>query len=193
MNQKRASAQVVIVVVSALSLFLFSVLLILVISANYFGHARFDYQIAGSTEIDIPRGNWMQSSYSLGVDGVSSPATVSFDHTRVTSDGDAMSTMFMMTFPTKEPAIQFPFLRVSHWDDDFYSRTEVKLNAIVLLVGFALLPLWRFVARPFIRLRRLRRGQCRECGYDLSANTTGVCPECGTKFFEVSGAALRAE
>jgi hypothetical protein len=25
-----------------------------------------------------------------------------------------------------------------------------------------------------------RRGLCVECGYDLTANASGVCPECGT-------------
>jgi uncharacterized paraquat-inducible protein A len=27
---------------------------------------------------------------------------------------------------------------------------------------------------------RRARGQCAECGYDLTGNTSGVCPECGT-------------
>jgi hypothetical protein len=29
------------------------------------------------------------------------------------------------------------------------------------------------------RLLRARPGLCRRCGYDLTGNTTGVCPECG--------------
>ena len=29
--------------------------------------------------------------------------------------------------------------------------------------------------------RRWRRGQCLKCGYSLMGNTSGVCPECGTK------------
>ena len=27
---------------------------------------------------------------------------------------------------------------------------------------------------------RRRRGQCVRCGYDLTGNTSGTCPECGT-------------
>jgi hypothetical protein len=39
-------------------------------------------------------------------------------------------------------------------------------------------------AREGVRLlrghRRLRRGCCPACGYDLTGNTSGTCPECGT-------------
>lgn len=30
------------------------------------------------------------------------------------------------------------------------------------------------------RYTRWRAGQCTSCGYDLHANTSGVCPECGS-------------
>ena len=31
------------------------------------------------------------------------------------------------------------------------------------------------------RLRRADLRPCRKCGYDLTGNTSGTCPECGTK------------
>jgi hypothetical protein len=31
------------------------------------------------------------------------------------------------------------------------------------------------------RRQRSRSGRCPYCGYDLTGNTTGICPECGTK------------
>ena len=40
-------------------------------------------------------------------------------------------------------------------------------------------PLWVKQARRDARARRRRRGQCPHCGYDLSGNASGVCPECG--------------
>ena len=36
------------------------------------------------------------------------------------------------------------------------------------------------LARPMIRARRRRPGSCVTCGYDLTGNTSGRCPECGT-------------
>jgi len=36
------------------------------------------------------------------------------------------------------------------------------------------------VAEAYRRYRRRCRGLCWECGYDLTGNESGVCPECGT-------------
>ncbi len=40
-----------------------------------------------------------------------------------------------------------------------------------------------FVGLPFVILEHLRRrrppGHCRKCGYDLTGNVSGRCPECG--------------
>ena len=42
----------------------------------------------------------------------------------------------------------------------------------LLVIGSATILLWR-------RDRRFPPGHCRECGYDLTGNTSGVCSECG--------------
>ena len=34
---------------------------------------------------------------------------------------------------------------------------------------------------PLRRRRRRKRGLCLQCGYNLTGNTTGVCPECSQK------------
>jgi hypothetical protein len=54
-------------------------------------------------------------------------------------------------------------------------------------VAFVILPAalagllgWDLIDRPNARRRRrLRNGQCIRCGYDLTGNVSGVCPECG--------------
>jgi len=45
------------------------------------------------------------------------------------------------------------------------------------------------LVRGMRRRRRIFRGMCRKCGYDLRGSS-GVCPECGTKI-ETTGGALR--
>lgn len=49
------------------------------------------------------------------------------------------------------------------------------------------IPLWiplGLIALPTLWMwwldRRPGRGMCRSCGYNLTGNTSGVCPECGT-------------
>ena len=37
-----------------------------------------------------------------------------------------------------------------------------------------------YIRRASIRHRRWRDGLCVHCGYDLTGNESGVCPECGT-------------
>ncbi len=54
-----------------------------------------------------------------------------------------------------------------------------------LAVGLAILPTARLIAR---RINRPRAGCCRRCGYDLTGNTSGVCPECGTPVAGKAGA-----
>jgi ribosomal protein L32 len=41
------------------------------------------------------------------------------------------------------------------------------------------LRLGRWATRAATTRRRRRRNQCPHCSYDLTANVTGVCPECG--------------
>ena len=40
-------------------------------------------------------------------------------------------------------------------------------------------PTIAFICGPFRRRRRRRRGECVPCGYNLTGNVSGVCPECG--------------
>ena len=57
------------------------------------------------------------------------------------------------------------------------SRREVEVPYWCAALTFALLPAARLAGARRKR-RRVRRGLCRRCGYDLRA-TPGRCPECG--------------
>ena len=60
-------------------------------------------------------------------------------------------------------------------------QVETKMWCLEILVGlYPILAAMRF-PRRLARFRR-RRGLCVKCGYNLTGNTTGTCPECGTKF-----------
>ena len=47
------------------------------------------------------------------------------------------------------------------------------------IVAFGTYPLTAFIRGPVRRWRRRRKGLCIKCGYDLTGNISGVCPECG--------------
>jgi hypothetical protein len=68
--------------------------------------------------------------------------------------------------------------------DDVYQRDRgVVFPHGALVVVFALLPLLKAtqLARRAIARRRISRGFCGKCGYDLRASD-GRCPECGETF-----------
>lgn len=53
-----------------------------------------------------------------------------------------------------------------------------------LWLPFSLLtvyPTIAFVRGPLRRWRRRQKGLCLRCGYNLTGNVSGICPECGTK------------
>jgi hypothetical protein len=49
---------------------------------------------------------------------------------------------------------------------------------VLVLLGGA--RYWVVAWSSYRRRRRRRRGVCVTCGYDLTGNVSGVCPECGT-------------
>jgi hypothetical protein len=66
--------------------------------------------------------------------------------------------------------------RVSVLDGTYYFDVLVVLWApMVLAVGAGL-----WLVCKDRRLRQLLAGCCKACGYNLTGNTSGTCPECGT-------------
>ncbi|UCE61532.1 MAG: hypothetical protein JSU63_07235 [Phycisphaerales bacterium] len=62
--------------------------------------------------------------------------------------------------------------------------TQVGIHYLLLLVILALYLTITFIRGPFRRWRRRRRNSCLGCGYDLTGNVSGVCPECGGELEE---------
>ncbi|UCE59596.1 MAG: hypothetical protein JSU63_19400 [Phycisphaerales bacterium] len=57
------------------------------------------------------------------------------------------------------------------------SGVFVPLFWVALLTG--IYPTIACIRGPLRRWRRRRKGLCLNCGYDLTGNESGVCPECG--------------
>ncbi len=59
-----------------------------------------------------------------------------------------------------------------------YVRFPLWIPALLLIIT----PIRSAIKGPIIQRRRKKRGECIHCGYNLTGNTTGVCPECGNEF-----------
>ena len=60
------------------------------------------------------------------------------------------------------------------WPKRYRSIIGIPLWMPFLALGIPSFIVWRRVRKP-------RVGHCADCGYDLTGNTSGVCPECGSK------------
>ena len=88
-------------------------------------------------------------------------------------------------YPPIEREIKFGdtlgiYYRYFRWTDSTLWTLMVSLAYPA--AAFAALPAYRVARRlrRFLRRRRIKPGHCTTCGYDLTGNTTGRCPECGT-------------
>lgn len=107
-------------------------------------------------------------------------------------------TVFIRQYSTPRPGIGFPMqyrpvelrtwanvLEIKFPDYEIFidarmTSCQVALPAwtVALVLGFSWL--WLYARAR----RRRRRPECEHCGYNLIANISGVCPECGTSIPE---------
>ena len=64
------------------------------------------------------------------------------------------------------------------WRPHYIFDPQSTCRALIMplfwpVIAFALHPIWYVATRPRVKL-----GHC-PCGYDLTGNTSGKCPECG--------------
>jgi len=67
--------------------------------------------------------------------------------------------------------------------DDLGGRarhTLLQIRLFPFMLIFAAYPAIAFIRGPLRRWRRRRKGLCMKCGYDLTGNESGACPECGS-------------
>ena len=94
--------------------------------------------------------------------------------------------------PTNGKDLWWHGVQYSRFTDYFNHITlrQLWLPIWLIAVGFLMLPMLHMALwlRERVRVgRHRRRGRCLSCGYDLTGNTTGVCPECGTPVAEKAG------
>ncbi len=67
-------------------------------------------------------------------------------------------------------------------DGQWIFRTiEIGIPPWSFLFLFGVYPTIALIHPPLRRYRRRKRGLCVRCGYNLTGNESGVCPECGAE------------
>ncbi len=70
--------------------------------------------------------------------------------------------------------------------------STVEISVWILIATSSIHPTLQFVAW-YRRRRRTRRGFCHRCGYNLTANVSGTCPECGENIVRIAGSRARRD
>jgi hypothetical protein len=82
--------------------------------------------------------------------------------------------------------LQYMFLSKPGWLGYRFSRTSlhqyvtVSVWLLCLIATPLVLPLAFQVRRSFLQCPKATFGHCQSCGYNLTGNISGICPECGT-------------
>ena len=78
----------------------------------------------------------------------------------------------MLSIPVLIERSSLGLSRWNDWGGELWVYLDVPLYAVFAAVAVPTLLVWRFSPKP------VDPGCCR-CGYDLTGNESGTCPECG--------------
>ncbi len=86
------------------------------------------------------------------------------------------------------PIHRFPWCKFSnsptHTTDSgqvLVRRIRIDFPLMLLFLALAICPAIAVIRGPLRRSHRQKQGQCLSCGYDLTGNVSGACPECGRR------------
>ncbi|MHC4698175.1 MAG: hypothetical protein ACYTFA_15685, partial [Planctomycetota bacterium] len=80
-------------------------------------------------------------------------------------------------FPGTRPLSPVPV--DPQWGQEVHFYLGLKMWTGLGVAALAAYPTIALIRGPLRRWHRRRKGLCLKCGYDLTGNVTGVCPECG--------------
>jgi len=89
--------------------------------------------------------------------------------------------------------IRLPYLFGVTWklqSNAKYIAAHLFMKSAFLVLGAY--PAFAFIRGPMRRWRRRRKGLCLKCGYDLTGNESGVCPECGSVVLTLAAVGISA-
>lgn len=79
------------------------------------------------------------------------------------------------------PVTSFPAYTDPRWQREPFRTLRIPYWPAILIGAALSLPWLPRRIRAWRAGRRFRHGLCMTCGYDLTGNTSGICPECGKR------------
>ena len=76
-------------------------------------------------------------------------------------------------------AIWFFSLSPSQYGNKYLQISLSVLDIIIPVMLYGLLTYW--LSPVHVEHRRRKKGLCINCGYNLTGNLSGICPECGER------------
>lgn len=83
------------------------------------------------------------------------------------------------SLPPPQTGAKWPIVRRYEYGPPAHDGLYIWIPFWIVCAVAALPALYRIIFLPLKARRRAKRGRCRHCGYDLSGNESGRCPECG--------------
>lgn len=89
----------------------------------------------------------------------------------------AIMVFFILGATVSAVAVTAHYVLFEVWQLSKVRHFRVGVSLLAGLV--ATYPATAFIRGPLRRYRRRKRGLCVNCGYNLTGNVSGICPECG--------------
>ncbi|HEY8747885.1 MAG TPA: hypothetical protein VIM11_07915 [Tepidisphaeraceae bacterium] len=157
---------------SALSLFLCAVTLVLWVR-DHASNERVSWVNAGGTV-----NWWFNSSGGMLFGCWTAYTSRQLDDPGLKFEREEGAKVFILYFLMMETSHHWGPITVAGERTATHFRYMGEVPCWLLVITFALLPACWLLAAYRHRKRSL---DCSKCGYNLTGNTSGVCPECGTK------------
>jgi hypothetical protein len=123
--------------------------------------------------IVIDRYRWLNNDLQLDSSIQQGGLTIAFCKPYVDISPNSWRTFDNRSLTVDSP-IWFPFYSSQVGPAPSFSLIALPLWLPILIVAIPTYLMWRKDHN------RPRKGQCIKCRYDLTGNTSGICPECGT-------------
>ena len=158
---------------------------------NYGPYIALSLGLESTFRLSVIRGNWV-ASYNCRVGRKRKVPVIQWEHSHFLFRMDALRPVYFTLPPfadEKDMKDMVAYFTAGEWTPEeqrFLAATQpfrllIRMPFWAVSFLFASYPTIAFIRGPFRRWRRRRRGLCTKCGYDLTANESGVCSECGTE------------